>query len=297
LFLKQWSFGVANQSIEDIIRSKKMEQKFTWFPITNKYQFYADPFMFRTSNNQYCVLYEDYSYNEQYGKISMAILDEYNKPVSTKIVLDTKSHLSYPGIFIEDQHIYVFPEAGTSGKLSCYYFDEITKSLKLKSDIINLPLTDATLLKHNKKYWIFSTLKGENSNKQLHIFYSDTLFGPYISHQKNPVKNNINGSRPAGSFICVDNKLFRPSQNSDKYYGSSIGIYKILQLDEKDFIEEYYMSISPSQKDGFNFGLHTINHVDNLIVIDGLRKSFLPITQLVTYIRKKLKYSATNNFK
>lgn len=291
LFLKQWSFGISDQSIEDIISNKKMEQKFNWFPIINKYQFYADPFLFRSLNNQYYVLYEDYNYKKQYGKISMCYLDEHNKPVSSNTVLDTKSHLSYPGIFREDQHIYVFPEAGASGKLSCYYYDDITKSLVFKSDIINLPLTDATVLKYNKKYWIFSTMKGENSNNQLYIFYSDTLLGPYTSHPKNPVKNEINGSRPAGNFISVANQVYRPSQNSDKYYGSSISIYKIIQLDENDFKEEFYMSILPAKKGRFNFGLHTINHVDNLIVIDGLSKSFLPITQLITYIRKKLKQS------
>lgn len=283
--------GVANQSIEDIIRNKKMEQEFSWFPITNKYQFYADPFMFRLPNNQYCVLYEDYNYKKQYGKISMCILDEYNKPISTKTVLDTKSHLSYPGIFIEDQDIYVFPEAGASGKLSCYYYHEITESLKFKSDIINLPLTDATILKHNNKYWVFSTMRGKNSNNELCIFYSDSLFGQYIPHKKNPVKNEINGSRPAGNFICVDNQIYRPAQNSDKYYGSSIGIYKIIQLDEKDFTEEYYMSVSPPAKGRFNFGLHTLNHVDNLIVIDGLSRRFLPLTQFVTYIKKKIRQS------
>lgn len=287
LYLKQWSIGISDQSIENIIRNKKIEHKFTWFPLDNKYQFFADPFIFKLPNNRYCILYEDYSYREQYGKISMRILDNNNTPLSIKTVLDTKSHLSYPSIFVEDQQIYVFPEAGASGKLSCYCYDDSNKSLNFKSNIINLPLKDATILKYNRKYWIFSTKGGKNSNSQLYIYYSDNLFGPYISHDMNPVKTQINGSRPAGNFIIVDNEIYRPSQNSDKYYGSSISIYKINHLDEKDFEEEFYMSIVPEEKGRFNFGLHTINHVDNLIVIDGLSRSLLPITQLKTFFRKK----------
>ena len=289
LYLKQWSIGILDVSIEDVIQNKKIEKDFTWVPINNNHQFFADPFIFKSKVGGYSILYEDYDYNSQYGKISMGTLDDNNNVIATKAQIDTKSHLSYPSIFIEDGTMYVFPEAAASEKLSCYEYDYDTNSINYKADIINLPLLDSTILRYKDKYWIFSTMKGYDSNKKLYIYYSENLFGPYIPHTQNPVKNNINGSRPAGNIIEVDGILYRPSQNSGKHYGSSININKIIFLDENKFIEEYYMTITSDKTSHFSFGIHTINHIDNLIVVDGLRRTFLPFTQIYTFIRKKLR--------
>jgi hypothetical protein len=289
LYLKQWSIGIADISIEDVIRNKKIEKDFTWVAINNNYQFFADPFIFKSKADGYSFLYEDFDYNNQYGKISMGTLDNNNRVISTKVQIDTKSHLSYPSIFIEDGTMYVFPEAAASEKLSCYQYDYNTNSINYKTDIINLPLVDSTILKYKDKYWIFGTMKGDDSNKKLYIYYSKNLFGPYIPHTQNPVKNNINGSRPAGNFIEIDGNLYRPAQGSEKYYGSCIIIYKVIDLSENNFEEEYYMSITPSKKNYYNFGIHTINYVDNKIIVDGLTRRLLPFIQLTTFFQKKNK--------
>ncbi|MGH2563169.1 MAG: glucosamine inositolphosphorylceramide transferase family protein [Ginsengibacter sp.] len=120
------------------------------------------------------------------------------------------------------------------------------------------------------------------------------MFGPYRPHPKNPVRDNINGSRPAGSFILVDGNIYRPAQNSGNYYGSSIAITKIVLLNETEFIEENYMTLVPNKKDNFNFAMHTINYHDNLIVVDGLRRTFSPLTQIITFTKKK-KLKQLNN--
>lgn len=288
LYLKQWSIGIANSNIQDIIRNKKMEIDFTWIPVNNKNKFYADPFLFKSGIEEYSILFEEYDYQYQYGKISLFTLDNDFKVIFSKTVIDTQCHLSYPNIFIEDGEMYVFPEACKSGKLSGYRYINNTKTITYKGDLINLPLVDSTFLKYKNKYWIFSTMRGKEANRKLYIFYSENLWGPYIAHKQNPVKNDTNGSRPAGNFIEVDGSLYRPAQNSGKYYGSSISLNKIIHLSENKFIEEPYMSITPGNNEYFNFGMHTINYVDHRIVVDGLVRRFLPITQLTTFIRKKL---------
>lgn len=275
-------------SIKEIIRSKKLNKQFQWVPINNKHQFFADPFIL-SINDEYKILYEELDYNKQYGYICQLTVVN-NKIVSKKVMLETKSHLSYPFTFSENDNIFIFPESATIGKLSCFKYNKESQSLTFIKDILNLPLLDSTILKYNNKYWIFSTMKGEDSNKKLHIFFSDNLFGPYSPHPKNPVKDDLNGSRPAGNFIEVDGVIYRPAQNSNNYYGSSISMNKILILNENEFVEENYMTLKPPKNSRYNFGIHTINYIDNLIVIDGLNRRFLPLTQLKTYLKKKLKF-------
>ena len=289
LYVKQWSVGIAQENIEDVIRNRKIEKKIRWAPLNNNYQFFADPFIFKLKTGEYSVLYEEFDYNNQYGCISQFTLNDKNEVNSTKVQIDTKSHLSYPFIFFENDIMYVFPESSACGKLSCYQYNSRSQLLNFKKDIINLPLLDSTILKHKNKYWIFATMRGSDSNKKLYIFFSDSLFGTYMPHPKNPVRENINGSRPAGSFIFVDGNIYRPAQNSGKYYGSSIAITKIVTLTETNFAEESYMTLRPNKNDNFNFGMHTINYHDRLIVVDGLRRTFSPLTQIKTFIKKKTK--------
>ncbi|MEO6837233.1 MAG: hypothetical protein ABI261_01025 [Ginsengibacter sp.] len=288
LYLKQWSVGIINESIQDVIRNKKVSKKITWIHINNNFQFFADPFIFKSESGNYSILYEELDYHKQYGYICQFDLDKKNNVVSKKIILDTKSHLSYPFIFYEDGSIYVFPEASKSGKLTGYQFNKNEKTLSYKGDLINIPAVDSTILKYKNKYWIFCGMDGVDANKKLYIFHSENLWGPYKEHKENPVKETINGCRPAGNFIEVEGNLYRPAQNSGKYYGSSISIYKIIHLCEDKFIEEPYMSIHPAKTDYYNFGMHTINSIDKKIVVDGLVRRFLPLTQVRTFIRNKL---------
>ena len=286
LFLKQWSIGISESSIENIIKNKEIKYFFKWIPVNNNYQFFADPFIFKSLSGKYCILYEELDYKKQYGYICQFTLNNEFDVISKKVLLETKSHLSYPFIFYENNEMYVFPESSASGKLSCYQYDYKTQSLSFVKDIIDLPLLDSTILKHHDIYWIFCTIRGTGSNNKLSLFYSKNLFGPYLPHKKNPVKIDIKSSRPAGKIIEIDGILYRPTQNSGNYYGGSINLNRIFELDENNFREEHYMSITTDKKSEFNFGLHTINYADDLIVIDGLKRVFVPHIQLVTFIRK-----------
>lgn len=136
---------------------------------------------------------------------------------------------------------------------------------------------DSTVLKYNGKYWIFGTISGKGSNSKLYIFFSESLFGPYIPHPGNPVKDTLNGSRPAGNFFEINGNLFRPSQNCEKEYGESITINKVNVLNELQFDEEPYFSIAPKKEDrdvNRIFTMHTFNVLNDIIVVDGLRWSF-----------------------
>jgi hypothetical protein len=285
LFLKQWGLGFMKGSIADIIRNKQTDLSFEWMPMDSPGISHADPFIFKTDDGRINILFESVSSYTLDGKISLMVCNNDLDPVWQEVVLDTKDHLSYPFVYRENGKIYVFPENSFSGALYGYEFDPAQRKFINKREIMNLPIIDPTILKFDNRYWLFATLFGDTFNSDLHIYYSDSLLGPYTPHAGNPVKKNLNGSRPAGNFIEVDGHIYRPAQNCTNYYGESITINKVTALSTGEFSEEEYMVIQPNRKDEFNYGIHTLNVVDDVIIVDGQKSYFQPVQQLTRKLK------------
>jgi hypothetical protein len=285
LYLKQWGIGFLKANIADIIRNKKTDLSFEWMSLEDKTISRADPFIFKTDDGRVNILFESVSTYNLDGKISLMVCNDSLDPVLEKVVLDTNDHLSYPYVFKENGKIYVFPESAFSGSLFCYEFDQAKRTFINKTEIAKLPLLDSTILKYDNRYWLFATFLGATYNSDLQIFYADNLLGPYTPHSGNPVKKAHNGARPAGNFIEVDGAIYRPAQNCSNYYGESITINKIKKLTTTEFEEEEYMIIEPNKNDEFNYGIHTINAVDDLIIVDGQKGYFEPVRQLTRKLK------------
>lgn len=285
----QWGIGLANGSIEDVIRKKALNINFTWLPLDNKMHFIADPFIFKNKQGNINLLYEGFSI-EKDGIISLKSIDNNFKQIFQKDLLKTESHLSYPFVFIENDITYIIPESSKNGQVSIYEYEYNNNILINEKLLVDLPLLDSTIVKYNNKYWLFATLgDGVFDNSKLYIYYSDTLIGEYKPHSKNPVRHHLDGSRPAGNFILVDGELYRPAQNCLEYYGKSISIYRLTTLTVDTFEEEHYFDILADSKSSFNAGLHTINAIDNVIVIDGIRLLFMPFTKARLFFKKMFK--------
>jgi len=298
LFVQQWIIGVARYRLEDMIRTKTFDPAISWFKEKDADKFFADPFLYQAADGRLSVLLEAYSHNEGYGKIVRVALDKDLQPAGYEPLLDTGSHLSYPFTYTENGTTYVFPESGSSGKLSCYTYDDKRNTVNWVKDIIREPLLDSTITRYRDRYWLFGTRKGKDADNKLYIYFSDQLLGPYTEHPQNPVKTGLTASRPAGQIIEVDGVLYRPSQNSRFTYGGSITLNKISRLDETGFDEDYYMTIEVNRKNRGNrgmHGMHTINHINGITVVDGTRWRFAPVTKLRQFIQKiKEKRSSRN---
>src|SRR4051812_14459487 len=120
LFIKQWNIGLAKVNVNDLVSKRNLNPDYKWIPINNIKRFFADPFIFKNDDGHINVIYEDYSLDDQYGKISLTIVDENFKPVVTKEMLDTRSHLSYPNVFTEKGKTFIIPESSKSGHVTCY---------------------------------------------------------------------------------------------------------------------------------------------------------------------------------
>ncbi len=292
LYFKKWIIGICHGNIEEIIRNKSFDLEINWLLKRPFDTFYGDPFPVMSHEGVIKILLEEYSYDDDYGKISLMTFDEDFRKINHKILLDTKSHLSYPFIFTENNKTYVFPEARKSGKLACYEYDSVNESIYFIKNILDFPLLDSTILKHDDRYWIFGTLSENDTDYKLYVFFSDSLLGPYTPHRSNPVKSGLDGTRSAGNFINVDSIIYRPTQNCKEEYGKSITINRVTELNEMRVIEEPYMNISINKIRRYNYGMykiHTINALNEIILVDGMNWTFLPVKQLIKFCKGILK--------
>ena len=292
LFYKKWVIGICQYDIKDIIRNKTFDGDIIWLLDKSFDKFDADPFPLSSDDKYFKILIEEFIKKEGYAKISLMTVAKGNNQIRIKPLLKTKSHLSYPFIFKENEKVYVFPESSKSGKLSCYEYIPSTESLVFVKDILNLPLKDSTIIKHNNKFWLFGATIDNNSNYILQVFYSNELLGPYLPHPRNGEIKGLDGIRPAGNIIEVNGVLYRPSQNCKNKYGESITINKVNRLSQIDFEEETYMRITINENNKNNYGIHsvhTINAIDNFIIVDGLYWIFSPYQQFKKYFNSDLK--------
>jgi hypothetical protein len=271
-FIQQWIIGVAEASLEEIIRTKNFNTGFHWIPVPSKEKLEADPFILDTGDGGFDILFEDYSLSDACGKIAVMSLDKQFRVINKKLLLDTGSHLSYPFIYREEGKIFVFPESASAGSLCCYEYNPVKKEFIFLKEIIKEPLLDSTIIFHQQKYWLFATRKGSWSDQQLHLYYADSLLGEYKPHPRNPLVDDLSGARPAGHIISVDGELYRPAQNSRYTYGGSITLQRITRLDEQEYAETFYMNLSPDRNRKENkgiYGFHTINAAGKWLVADG----------------------------
>lgn len=288
-FVKQWTIGVAYIDMNKFIINGIEGIDFFWIPIYKSDVFIADPFVYKSPDSNIHIFYEDYSY-KSYGTISLKILNPNFETLQTKNILNIGSHLSYPNVFSINEKTYIMPESSKDNNLYCFEYNLSGNSLVNKKTIIaNEPLLDSTILEHNGKYWLFATKRGPDSNNKLYIYHSNRWDGDYVPHKNNPIKDNLSGSRPAGNFIKIDNNIYRPAQNSKDYYGKYISLYKLVSLNENEYVEEHCFDIHPPQNSKFKFAIHTINISDNVIVVDGLRRVFNPFMQIGHLLYKSLK--------
>jgi hypothetical protein len=129
----------------------------------------------------------------------------------------------------------------------------------------------------------------EKADENLYLAYANSLSENFIQHPQNPIKSCKASSRSAGTPFVLNNEIYRPAQNCQKFYGEKIVINKINILNEKEFSEDFCYEISVSKnfnKSQHNFiGIHTISSFGNETLIDGFQKKFLIYKPLISFFR------------
>ncbi len=266
-----WNCGIIDAPPEIVAFEGLGKHPVTWMDEALGSDFKADPFGIQDADTN-LLLYEYYRASDRKG-----ILEVFaNQTIRANIVSEV--HLSYPYLFKHEGEIYCLPEQSRAGKLELWKMDNTGQPTEKVVLLHNFAAVDASIVYHASKWWIFCTnATGKGADLRLHIFYSDTLTGPWLPHALNPVKTDIVGARPGGSFFVRNGHLHRPAQDSSKGYGGALIIYKIDTLTTENFAETAVARVTPDPEHSlYGTGLHTLSAYGSQTLIDGKRTKFRP---------------------
>ncbi|AZB43581.1 hypothetical protein CEF21_15410 [Bacillus sp. FJAT-42376] len=241
-------------------------------------RFYADPFVMRQNEKNY-VFFEEYVYREGKGIISFIEMDVKKGLISKPVkVLDKPYHLSYPFLMEDKGNIYMIPETSENKTIELYKAKNFPYEWELEKVLMsNINAVDSTILFHQNKYWLFTNVfaDGASSLDELHLFFSDSLYGEWEKHPMNPIVSDSRTARPAGNLFFREGKLLRPSQNCQFTYGYSVNFNEVEILTEKEYKECKINEIVPEVIKN-NKGTHTYVFNDEIELVD-CRKPILKI--------------------
>jgi hypothetical protein len=236
------------------------------------HRFYADPFPITWQGRTF-VFFEDLDHRVGKGIIS-AIEFDGSGPVGEVIpVLEESCHLSYPFLIERGDDLWMIPESSGNRDVALYKCVRFPDKWERHATLLSgLELADATITRHNGLHYLFGAWydgKGGYSDT-LAIYYAQDLRGPWLPHASNPVMVDRSCTRPAGNFVVIDQKLWRPVQDCTTGYGGGLGLAEVTELTPTDFKQVVRHSIQPGPL-WPGRKLHTLNRCGDLEVIDGAR--------------------------
>jgi hypothetical protein len=275
LFCDMWNVGIVNEPVEAIARRGSVGN-IRWMNPPGGDRYFADPSGIIVDGELW-ILAEDYSYLKGRGVIAGRRLSQGAESGAWKTMIDGPCHLSFPHVFEHDKRLYCLPEQAERGEITLYVAESFPdRWVEIATLVSGFPGVDPTLCLHGGTWWLFCTDLVQGDCSHLHIFHADTLTGPYTPHCNNPVKIDICGSRPAGPLFQLDGAWIRPAQNDAETYGRSITLNRIVRLTSQAFQEEALAELLPDPGGAFPLGLHTIQGVGDITLVDGKRRCFVP---------------------
>jgi hypothetical protein len=269
-FIDPWSLFVSTEKLEfpklNFSRFKPL--------LPPKDRIWADPFVVSTVNTHY-VFIEEMPLRTRRGHLSCLTLNSNGEVLDNRKILEQPYHLSYPFVFEHAGTWFMIPESGENKTVDLYECVNFPYQWTLRKNILSdLQAYDSTVHFQDGLYWLFCTIQnrlGSSPNNDLHIFYSDKLFGDWTPHVLNPVISDPYTARPAGRIFLKDGVLYRPSQICVPRYGYGLSLNRITVLSKEQYREE---QISKAEPIWINdaLGIHTLNFSENFTVIDALVK-------------------------
>ena len=248
--------------------------------IPPKDRFWADPFVIE-HDHQWFVFVEECLCAEGKGHISCLTMDEFGQVSEPQVVLDQPYHLSYPFIFSHEDTYYMIPETAQHRAIELYRCLEFPAKWELAAVLLDrIDAADTTVLYHEGKWWLFTAVLETPAalhRDELFVFYSETFpNGRWTPHPLNPVVSDIKSARPGGRIFQHGGKLYRPSQDGSKGYGSGMRINLIQRLSPTEYQETCVQPIRPTWDRRIK-GIHTLNFTGKITVADGImpRSSWL----------------------
>jgi hypothetical protein len=268
VFADQWNIGVIDSPIEHVGVAND-RPPIRWLPMVGC-DFQADPFAITAAGRTWALV-EQLEFDERLGRIEAVDVDSGER---RSVDLPLATHASYPYVVSDGDATYCVPQVtGTNGLRRYRAVREPDRWLDDGELLPDVEARDATVTHFDGRWWLFVTLRGTELT-DLHLWFADSLDGPWTPHPRNPVKCDIRSARPAGTPFVVDGVLYRPAQDCRTTYGGAVAINRITTINPDAFAEEVVQTIAPSTKDPWHHGLHTLSAAGDRTLVDGKRRVF-----------------------
>jgi hypothetical protein len=265
---ERWTIGIVPATLDTILTQGELPEPH-WLTATPPDRYFADPFPLDATGERITMLAEEYRYREGRGRIVRLEVDHDGCVRASRTEFDGALHLAYPFIMRDGETAYCVPDGAASGQACAFRIGPAADpKLTLLADF---PAVDPTIVHHGGRWWMFCTRHGNANQTDLHLFEADAWRGPWRAHPLNPVKSDARSSRPAGAMFARQGALFRPAQDCSRRYGGAIAINRILDLTPTRFREETMFVLKPSPSWAWPDGMHTLNAIDDVVIVDALR--------------------------
>ncbi|WP_441235151.1 glucosamine inositolphosphorylceramide transferase family protein [Bradyrhizobium sp. 930_D9_N1_4] len=234
--------------------------------------FYADPFPIIWQGRTF-VFFEDLDHRVGKGIISAIEFGDTGPVGDVVPVLEEPWHLSYPFLIEHDSELWMIPESSLNGDVALYKCVRFPDRWERHATLLSgLEIADATITQHNGLNYLFGAWRDGTGgySDSLAIYYSEHLLGPWLPHASNPVLIDRATTRPAGNFVTLDGKLWRPVQDCADGYGAALALAEIVELSPTTFKQTIRHRLKPGPA-WPGRKLHTLNRYGRLEVIDGSR--------------------------
>ncbi|KWV52172.1 hypothetical protein AS156_10560 [Bradyrhizobium macuxiense] len=236
------------------------------------HRFFADPFPVKWQGRTF-VFFEDLDHRVGKGIISAIEFDGHGPVANVLPVLEEPWHLSYPFLIEDNGELWMIPESSEHRDVPLYKCIRFPDKWERHSTLLSgLELADVTITRHNGLYYLFGAWRDGTGgySDTLAIYYAEQLFGPWTPHANNPVLMDRASVRPAGNFVNINGRLWRPVQDCSNGYGAALGLAEVLELSPTTYRQAVRHSLKPGPA-WTGRKLHTLNRCGQLEVIDGSR--------------------------
>lgn len=287
---EMWNVGLVRQPVSRFL-DPGFRPAVEWSDFCHPSRYLADPFLLSESGNIRIVC-EEFDYCGERGWISQIEVSADGQLSGAEKLIDEGVHMSYPYVFDYNGNLYCCPESAPQRHVPLYGFERNTgKWVKIARLLEGVDAVDATLFEYGGHWCLMHSLASEIGAWGLHVWFAESPMGPWTPHPGNPVKIDVRGARPAGKPFVHEGVLYRPAQDCSTSYGSGLVIHRVLKLSPVAFAEEEASRIHPDPTGPFPDGVHTLNGVRGLSIIDAKVHRFPRARVLWWRLQRKFKNS------
>lgn len=268
-----WRSGFVRRSLTSLVAGGPDAREVTWLPDQGLFAYLADPFGI-DRDGVLTVFAEHFDYHSRRGEIRYFQYDATNALVRDGVALAEPHHLSYPSLIEDGGELYMLPEGYRSGCLTLYRCVRFPDRWEPAHRILDVPAIDATVVRHDGKWWMFHALPGpeDRAMRELHVVFADTLTGPWTQHPANPVRSGFHASRPGGTAFEANGALHLPIQDCAGTYGAAINLLRIDTLTTDAFEASVVRRFEAADLlTGYADGFHTLSGCGDTTFIDVKR--------------------------